>query len=153
VSEKMIKDDLSRVEESATKSTYKLSIDFERCEDKGVKSARKFVPSSNYHKEEETIKSTKTHYPSSPKPSFNPKREVRKEIPKPRQEAFICMFCGHTSQLDEFCFCHKRIEKRRFDYARISYRDEFTDFPPRSYSRAPSHFFHEPNHHLYGFGS
>jgi predicted nuclease with TOPRIM domain len=39
VSEKMIEDDLSRVEESATKSTYKLGVGFERCEDKGVKSA------------------------------------------------------------------------------------------------------------------
>jgi hypothetical protein len=39
VSEKMIEDDLSHVEESATKSTYKLGVSFERCEDKGVKSA------------------------------------------------------------------------------------------------------------------
>jgi hypothetical protein len=78
VSEKMIEDDLSRVEESATKSTYKLGVDFEMCEDKGEKSAPKFIPSSNYHKEEATIKSTKTCYPFNPKPSFNPKREVRK---------------------------------------------------------------------------
>jgi hypothetical protein len=35
VSEKLIEDDLSRVEESATKSTYKLGVGFERCEDKG----------------------------------------------------------------------------------------------------------------------
>jgi hypothetical protein len=83
VSEKMIEDDLNHVEESATMSTYKSGVGFERCEDKGEKSAPKFVPSSNYHKEEETLKSTKTHYPSNPKPSFNPKREVRKETPKP----------------------------------------------------------------------
>jgi hypothetical protein len=44
VSEKMIEDDLSRVEESATKTTYKLGIGFGRCEDKGEKSAPKFVP-------------------------------------------------------------------------------------------------------------
>jgi hypothetical protein len=118
-----------------------------------VKSAPKFVPSSNYHKEEETIKSTKTHYPSSPKPSFNPKREVSKEIPMPREEAFVCMFCGRAGHLDEFCFRCKRIEKRRFDYARNSYRDEFIDFLPRSYSRALSIFFHGPNHHSYSFGS
>jgi hypothetical protein len=74
VSEKMIEDDLNHVEESATKSTYKLGVGFERCEDKGEKSALKFVPSSNYHKEEETLKSSKTHYPSNPKPSFKPKR-------------------------------------------------------------------------------
>jgi hypothetical protein len=81
VSKKMIEDDLSRVVESATKSTYKLGVGFERCEDKGEKRAPKFIPNCNYHKEEEIIKSTKTHYPSSPKPSFNPKREVRKRNP------------------------------------------------------------------------
>jgi hypothetical protein len=35
VSEKMIEDDLNHVEDSATKSTYKLGVAFERCEDKG----------------------------------------------------------------------------------------------------------------------
>jgi hypothetical protein len=157
VSEKMIEDDLSHIEESATKSTYKLGIDFERYEDKDEKRALKFVPTSNYHKEEETIKSTKTHYLSGPKPSFNSKREVRKEIPKPREEVFVYMFCGRACQLDEFCFCCKRIEKMRFDYARNSYHDEFFDFPPRSLphtsSRALSHFSHVPNHHSYSFGS
>jgi predicted nuclease with TOPRIM domain len=39
VSEKMIEFDLSRVEESATKFTYKLGVGFEKCEDKGEKSA------------------------------------------------------------------------------------------------------------------
>jgi hypothetical protein len=70
----MIKDDLSRVEESATKSTYKLGVGFERCEDMGERIAPKYVPSSNYHKEEEALKLTKTIYPSNPKPFFNPKR-------------------------------------------------------------------------------
>jgi hypothetical protein len=74
VSEKMIEDDLSRVEETATKSTYKLDVGFETCEDNGEKRAPKFIPTSNYHKEKKTIKSNKTHYPSSPKPSFNPER-------------------------------------------------------------------------------
>jgi hypothetical protein len=152
---------LSRVEESATKSTYKLGVGFERCEDKGGKSAPKFIPSSIYHKEEETIKSTETHYPSIPKSSFNPKRGVKKETPKPREEAFVCMFCGRAGHLDEFCFRRKRIEKRHLHCARNSYRDEFIDFPPRSYSRALprnssralSHFSRRPNHRSYGFGS
>jgi hypothetical protein len=78
LSKKMITKDLSRVEESATKYTYKLGVGFERCEKKGEKSAPKFVSSSNYHKQEEALKPTKTHYPSNPKPSFNPKKEVRK---------------------------------------------------------------------------
>jgi hypothetical protein len=102
---KMIEDDLSRVDDSATKSTYKLGIGFERCEDKGEKNAPKFIPSSTYHQEEKTIKSTKVHYPSNPKPSFNPKKEVRKETPKPREEAFVCIFCGCAGHLNEFCFC------------------------------------------------
>jgi hypothetical protein len=104
LSEKMIEEDLSRVEESATKSTYRLGIGFERCEKKDEKSAPKFVPSSSYHKEEEALKPTKTNYPSNPKPSFNPKRGVKRESPKPREEAFVCMFWGRASHLDEFCF-------------------------------------------------
>jgi hypothetical protein len=168
LSEKMIEEDLSRVEESATKSTYRLGVRFERCEKKGEKCAPKFVPSSSYHKEEEALKPTKAHYPSNPKPSFNPKREARKETPKPREEAFVCMFCGCAGHLDEFCFQRKRIERRRVEYARDSYRDEFIDFLPRSYShvlpcpysdalprtfsRALPQFAHGPNHCSYDFG-
>jgi hypothetical protein len=73
LSEKMIEEDLSRVEESATKSTYGLGVGCERCEKKGEKSAPKFVPSSSYHKEEEALKPTKAHYPFNLRPSFNPK--------------------------------------------------------------------------------
>jgi hypothetical protein len=176
LSEKMIEEDLRWVEESATKSTYRLGVGFERYEDKGEKSAPKFVPSSSYHKEEEALKPTKAYYPSNPKPSFNLKREARKETPKPREEAFVCMFCGRAGHLDEFCFWRKRIEKMRVEYARDSYRDEFIDFPPRSYSHVPPRFYsrasprtfsralprtssgalpqlaHGPNHHSYGFG-
>jgi hypothetical protein len=135
---------------------------------KSEKSAPKFIPSSSYHKEEEALKPTKTHYPSNPKSSFNPKREARKETPKPREEAFICMFCGHAGHLDEFCFQQKRIERRHVKYARDSYRDEFIDFLPHSYSQVPPRFYscasphtfshalpqftHRPNHHSYGFG-
>jgi hypothetical protein len=71
------------------------------------------------------------------------------------------MFCGRAGKMDEFCFRCKRIEKRRLEYARNSYRDEFPDFLPRSYSRtsprtsscALSRFSHGPNHRSYGFGS
>jgi hypothetical protein len=92
LSEKMVEEDLSRVEESATKSTYRLGVRFERCEKKGEKSSPTFVPSSSYHKEEEALKPTKAHYSSNPKPSFNPKREARKEPPKPREEALFACF-------------------------------------------------------------
>jgi hypothetical protein len=169
LSEKMIEDDLSRVEESATKSTYILGVGFERCEDKGEKSAPKFIPRSSYHKEEATIKSTKAHYPSNTKSSFNPKREGRKETPKPKEEAFVRMFCGRAGHLNEFCFRRKRIERRHVEYARNLYRDEFSDFPPRSYSHIPprsyfrvlphtsscvlSQFSYVPNHRSYDFGS
>jgi hypothetical protein len=165
----MIEEDLSRVEESATKSTYRLGVGLERCEDKGEKSAPKFILSFTYHKEEATIKPTKPHYPSNPKTSFNPKRKARKETPKSREEAFVCMFCGRAGHLNEFFFQRKRIEKRHFDYVRNSYRDEFIDFLARSYSHVPPHFYshvlprtssrgfikfsYGPNHHSYGFGS
>jgi hypothetical protein len=87
LSEKMIEDDLSRVEKSATKSIYKLSASFEMCEDKDEKSAPKFITSFTYHKEEATIELIKAHYPSNPKPSFNPKREARKN-PQTEREGF-----------------------------------------------------------------
>jgi hypothetical protein len=135
-----------------------------------------FIPSSTYHKEEATIKSSKAHYPSNSKPSFNPKREVRKETPKPRDESFICIFCGRADHLDDFCFRRKRIERMHVKYARDLYRDEFFNVLPQSHSRIPPRFYsrasprtfphalprtssdvlpqfaHGPNHHLYGFG-
>jgi hypothetical protein len=161
LSGKMIDDNLSQVKENASKSTYKLGIGFERYEDKGEKSAPKLILSSNYHKEEEALKPTKTHYPSNPKPSINPKREVKRESLKPRKEAFVCIFCGRAGHLDESCFRRKRLERRRFEYTRDSYHDEFFDFPPRSYSRASprtssrtfTQFSFGPNHRSYGFGS
>jgi hypothetical protein len=88
VREKLIEDNLSRVEKSATKSTYKLGVGFERCEDKSEKSDLNFIPSSTYHKEKAIIKSIKTHYQSNPKSSFNPKREVRKETPQAERGSF-----------------------------------------------------------------
>jgi hypothetical protein len=160
LSEKMIEENLSRVEESATKSTYRLGIGFERCEKKGEKSVPKFVPSSSCPKEEEALKPIKVHYPSNPKPSFNPKRDVKRESPKPREEAFICMFCSHADHLDEFCFRRKKIERRHVEYARNSYRDEFIDFLSLFYSRASPHtsahvfpqFSYGPNNRSYVFG-
>jgi hypothetical protein len=90
--EKMIEEDLSRVEESATKSTYRLGIGFERYGKKSEKSAPKFVPCSSYHKEEESLKPIKAHYPSNLKPSFNPKREVRKETPSRERKLLFAYF-------------------------------------------------------------
>jgi hypothetical protein len=161
LSEKMIEEDLSRVDEYVTHSIHKLGLGYERCEDKGETSALKFIPSSNYHKEKETIEPTKAHYSSNPKPSFNPMRGVKKETPMPREEAFVYIFCARASHMDEFCFHRKRIEKRCFEYTRNSFHDKFFNFPPRSYShasprtssRALSRFSHGPNHHSYGFGS
>jgi hypothetical protein len=88
----MVEDNLSRIDESATKSTYKLGVDFDRCKDKGEKNAPKFIPRSTYHQEEKITISTKAHYPSNSKPSFNPKRKVRKETPKLSEEAFFACF-------------------------------------------------------------
>jgi hypothetical protein len=173
LSEKIIEEDLSRVDESVTRSIHKLGLGYERCEDKGEIST-KFVPSSTYNDEEETLKAKQIPYPPNPKTSFNSKKGVKRESPKPREEAFICMFCGH---MDEFYFRRKRIERRRVEYARDSYRDELFDLPPRSYShvlprsysrassRTFSHalprtssnalpqFTYGPNHHSYGLGS
>jgi hypothetical protein len=150
-----------------TRSIYKHGLGYERCDDKGEISI-KFMPSSTYNDEEETLKAKQIPYPPNPKPSFNPKRGVKRESLKSREETFICMFCGRAGHFDEFYFRRKRIERKHVEYARNSYRDEFIDFLPRSYShvspcfysRAPpctsSHAFpqfpHGPNHRSYGFG-
>jgi hypothetical protein len=71
----------------------------------------------------------------------------------------MCMFCVRVGHLEEFCFRHKRVEKRRFEYAKNSYRDEFLDFLTRFYSRALPRtsscalyrFSYGPNHRSYGF--
>jgi uncharacterized membrane protein len=69
-----------------------LGVGFERYEKKGEKSAPKFIPSSNYHKEEEALKPTKTHYTSNPKSSFKPKRDVKKETPSRERKLLYAYF-------------------------------------------------------------
>jgi hypothetical protein len=154
-----------------TRSMHKLGLVYERCENKGEVST-KFVSSSTYKDEEQTLKAKQIPYPPNPKSSFNPKRAQKQTTNSCMTNldgVYICMFCGRADHLVEFCFQRKRIEKRRFDYARNSYRDEFIDFLPRSYSHAPPRFYsrasphtsscalpqfaHGPNHHSYGFGS
>jgi hypothetical protein len=43
-------------------------------------------------REMEALKPTKTHYPSNPKPSFNLKREVKRESLKPGEEVLFAYF-------------------------------------------------------------
>jgi hypothetical protein len=167
LSEKMIEDDLSRVEETAIKSTYRLGIEFERCE----KKVRRVLLSLFL-----ALATIKKRKHSNQLKHISHPIQSHSSTPKPREEVFICMFCGRAGHLDEFCFRRKRIERRRVEYARDSYRDEFIDFPPRSYSRilprsysrassrtfsralprtssrASPQFAHGPNHHSYGFG-
>jgi hypothetical protein len=79
----------------------------------------------------------------------------------------VCIFCGCGGHLDVFCFRQKNIERRRVEYARDSYCDEFIDFLPDSYSHVPPRFYshtsctfsralpqftHGPNHCSYGLG-
>jgi hypothetical protein len=171
LSEKMINDDLSRVDECATCSIHKLGLGYERCEDNGEIST-KFVPTSTHNDDEETLKAKQIPYTPNPKPSFNPKRAQNQTTNSSMSNldgVYTYMFCGRASHLDEFCFRCKRIERRRVEYARNSYHDEFIDLTPHSYSRVPPHsyshalprtfsralfcFSHGPNHRSYGFGS
>jgi hypothetical protein len=158
----MIEEDLSQVDERVTHSIHKLGLGYERCEDKG-KISTKFVPSSTYKDEKETLKAKPISYPPNPKPSLNPKRVQRQTTNSSMPNldgVYTCMFCGHAGHLDEFCFPCKRMEKRRVDYARNSYQNEFIDFSPHSCSHASPHtsshalsrFSHGPNHRSYGFG-
>jgi hypothetical protein len=87
----MIEEDFNRVEKNATKCTYRLSVGFERCEDKGEKSALKFIHSSIYLKEEETIKSTKAHYPSNQSHlSTQREKQGKKPTSRGRKPSFVC---------------------------------------------------------------
>jgi hypothetical protein len=162
LSEKLIEEELSRVDECVTCSIHKLGLGYERCEPKGEIS-NKFVPSSTYKDEEETLKAKPIPYPPNPKPSFNLKKvqsqTTNSSMPN-LDGVCTCMFCGRAGHMDKFCFRCKRIEKRHFEYARNSYHDEFLDLPPHSYSRVPPHSFscalpHTSSRALrsYGFGS
>jgi hypothetical protein len=82
LSEKMIEEDLSRVDESVTRSIHKLDLGYERCEDNGEIST-KFVPSSPYKDEKETLKTKQIPYPPNPKSSFNPKRAQKQASNQP----------------------------------------------------------------------
>jgi hypothetical protein len=73
LTKKMIKEDLSRVDEFVTRYMHKLGLGYERCKDKGEIST-KFLPTSTYKDEEEILKAKQIPYPPNPKPSFNPKR-------------------------------------------------------------------------------
>jgi hypothetical protein len=163
LSEKMIEEDLSRVDECVTHSIHKLGLGYERCEDKGEIST-KFVPSSTYKGEEETLKAKQIPYPPNPKSSFNPKRAQKQTINSSMPNldgVYTCMFCCRAGHLYEFCFRRRITEKRRVDYARNSYQNEFIVFLPRSYSHASlrtsscalPRSSHGPNHRSYGFGS
>jgi hypothetical protein len=88
VSEKMIEDDLSRVEESTTKFTYKLGVGFERCEDKGEKRAPKFVPTSNYHKEEEKNQIHQNSLPIQSKAILQPQERGEERNPQAKSGSF-----------------------------------------------------------------
>jgi hypothetical protein len=148
LSEKMVEEDLSWVEESATKSRYRLGVGFERCEKKGEKSAPKFVPSSSYHKEEEALKPTKAHYPSNPKPSFNPKREARKETPKLRGKLLFAYFVAVLVTWMSFASGGREL---RGDVLSMldSYRHEFIDFSLCSYSHVLRRFYSRASPHTF----
>jgi hypothetical protein len=155
LSDKMIDEDLSRVDECVTRSIHKLDLGYERCEDKSEIST-KFMLRSTYKDEEETLKAKQILYPPNPEPSFNPKR-AQKQTTNPSMANldgfYTCMFCGRAGHLDEFYFRHKRMEKRRVNYGTNSYHNEFIDFLSHISSHTPSHFSHGPNHRSYGFGS
>jgi hypothetical protein len=158
LSEKMIEEDLSRVDKCMTHAIHKHCLGYEMCEHKG-EIFTKFVPSSTYKDEEEILKAEQIPYPANPKPSFKLKRS-QKQTTNPSMPnldgVYICMLCGRVGHLDKFGFRRKRMKMRHVDYARNSYQNEFIDFPPRISSHTPralSHFSHGPKHRSYDFGS
>ena len=146
-SEKLVEEDLSRVEESFTRTNHKLGLGFERCEKS--ESPTKFVRSSTYQIEEKTIKPKTIAYAPNPKPSFNPKKpKAQSSMPKTKRD-FICMFCGREGHLDDFCFRRKRIERRQMALTRNTRHDEFEFSSSRFASRASRGY----GHPSYGYNS
>jgi hypothetical protein len=86
----MIEEDLSWVDECVTRSINKLDLGYERCADKGEIST-KFVPSSTYKDEEETLKAKQIPYPPNPKPSFTPKRAQKQASNQPTHPCLTLM--------------------------------------------------------------
>jgi hypothetical protein len=71
LSEKMIEYDLSRVEESATKSTYKLGVGFEGCEMRRVLLSSFLAPTTTKRRKHSNPPNYTTHpiqsHPSTPR--------------------------------------------------------------------------------------
>jgi hypothetical protein len=133
-----------------------LGVGFERCEDKGEKSAPKFIPSSTYHKEEATIKPTKAHYPSNPKPSFNPKREVRKEPPNQERKLSCACFVAAPVTWMSFASGARGLRGGALIMPKTHIMMSFLIFHlalPHTSSHALPQFSQGPNHHSYGFDS
>jgi hypothetical protein len=91
LSEKMIEEDLSWVEQSATKSTYRLVVGFERCEDKGEKSTPSSFPAPPTTKRKQQSNPPKliTH-PSQSHPSTQRERQEMKPLGRERKRLFAC---------------------------------------------------------------
>jgi hypothetical protein len=138
-----------------------LGVGFERDEKKGEKSAPKFIPSSNYHKEEEALKPTKTHYTSNPKSSFKPKRDVKKETPSRERKLLYAYFVAVLVTWMSFASGARGLRGGTLSMPKIHIVMSFLIFClalslstlPHTSSHALSRFFHGPNHRSYGFGS
>jgi hypothetical protein len=88
---------------------------------------------------------------------------VKKETPSRERKLSFACFVAMLVTWTSFASDARELTRDTlsFEYARNSYRDEFFDFLPHSYSHALPHtsshalsrFSHGPNHHSYGFGS
>jgi hypothetical protein len=125
LSEKMIEENLSQVDECVTCSIHKLDLGYERCEDKGEVST-KFVPSSTYNNEEAFVCMFCGHVGHLDEFCFRCKRIEKRHFNYAR-----------NSYQDEF-----------IDFPPHSYSCAL----PRTSSHALPQFSHGPNHHSYGFG-
>jgi hypothetical protein len=89
LSEKMIEEDLSRIEESAIKSTYRLGVGFERSEKKGEKSALcLFLAPATINKRKHWNQPKPITHPIQSHPSTQREKQGRK--PLSRQRKLLC---------------------------------------------------------------
>jgi hypothetical protein len=138
-SEKMIEDDLSQVKESATKSTYRLGVGFERCVDKGEKCAPKFIPALPSTKRKQKSNPPKlTTHPTQSHPSTQREKQGKKLLSRERKFLFACFMAVLVTWLS-FTSSVRDLRGGALSMLETQIVMSFFDFPPRSYSRASPH--------------
>jgi hypothetical protein len=90
LSEKMIEEDLSWVEESATMSTYRLGVGFERCEKMRRVLLSLFLAPATIKKRKHSNQPKPITHPIQSHPSTQREKQGKKSLSQERKLLFAC---------------------------------------------------------------